>query len=250
MKQRSVMRKWSIVSKTINVFKTFGPTIQGEGLYAGTICSFIRTAGCDNNCIQCDTKYAQKLSSGLERSIDEVCDEIAQHNTKHVVITGGNPAIQKNLTHLVRGLSDRRKYIHVETQGTVWNEALWRIKSLAVSPKPPSTGNCLDIDKLMEFMKKVKYKEVQLKVVVWNETDIDYAKAVHKKFPSVPFILQVGNNITDDDDIRLDTSQRLLLKYRGLIDNIIEKGIDDDSMMDIRILPQIHTLLYGNKRGV
>ena len=36
----------------------FGPTVQGEGPYAGRVCHFLRLGGCDYRCSWCDTPYA------------------------------------------------------------------------------------------------------------------------------------------------------------------------------------------------
>lgn len=240
------------MSDSIYVSEVFGPTIQGEGMYTGMICSFIRTSGCDNNCKRCDTEYAQEMKTTDKRAVMEVCDEVDSHKTEHVIVTGGNPAIQDNLDKLIMTLKNKQKTVHVETQGTKWNTGLLHADVITISPKPPSTNNLLRIDKLRMFIDRLKcsYEKLQLKVVVWDCTDIEYARSVHHQFPKIPFILQVGNDVLEDGIDRDTVRWRLLQKYEDLIDNIIHDSVHDDSFLNVRVLPQMHTLLHGNKKGV
>ena len=71
------------------------------------------------------------------------------------------------------------------------------------------------------------------------------SKNVHLRYPDLPFYLQVGN----DDVLGGNTEklvQNLLGKYEWLIDQVIE----DKELNSVRVLPQLHTLVWGNKRGV
>ncbi|MCY7597296.1 7-carboxy-7-deazaguanine synthase QueE, partial [Bacillus altitudinis] len=68
---------------------------------------------------------------------------------------------------------------------------------------------------------------------------------VHAKYPELPFYLQVGNDdTTTADDAYLLT--HLLKKYEMLVDQVAQ----DPDLNRVRVLPQLHTLLWGNKRGV
>ncbi|MNH42443.1 7-carboxy-7-deazaguanine synthase [compost metagenome] len=61
----------------------------------------------------------------------------------------------------------------------------------------------------------------------------------------IPFYLQVGN----DDLTTTDNSQlimHLLDKYHALIDRVMK----DEELRDVKVLPQLHALVWGNKRGV
>ncbi|CPN98803.1 Queuosine Biosynthesis QueE Radical SAM [Staphylococcus aureus] len=66
---------------------------------------------------------------------------------------------------------------------------------------------------------------------------------IHNRYPEVPFYLQVGNPYLDDT---VDNhTERLLEKYEQLIDKVM-----NDTLNDIYVLPQLHTLLWSNKKGV
>ena len=54
----------------MKVVETFGPTIQGEGPYAGRVCHFVRFGGCDYRCTWCDSMHA--VDPGLVRIADDL----------------------------------------------------------------------------------------------------------------------------------------------------------------------------------
>ena len=84
-----------------------------------------------------------------------------------------------------------------------------------------------------------------MKVVIFDETDFNFAEEVHLRYPSFPFFLQTGNDdTTTTDDAQLVS--KLLKRYEWLIDLTVNSPI----MNDVKVLPQLHTLIWGNKRGV
>jgi 7-carboxy-7-deazaguanine synthase len=88
-----------------------------------------------------------------------------------------------------------------------------------------------------------------LKIVVFDDGDYDYAKQVSRRYPAVPIYLQVGNPaplIAADGRIceRADMED-LLVRLRWLIGRTTE-----NHWFDATILPQLHVLVWGNRRGV
>ncbi len=79
-----------------------------------------------------------------------------------------------------------------------------------------------------------------LKVVVFDEADYAYARDIHLRYPHVPFYLQVGNPVGEDD------TATLLAK----LDWLGSLALADPAMGGAIVLPQLHVLLYGNRRGV
>ncbi|MBM7603643.1 7-carboxy-7-deazaguanine synthase [Metabacillus crassostreae] len=241
--------------KKIPVLEIFGPTIQGEGMVIGQKTMFVRTAGCDYSCSWCDSAFTWDGSAKddiRQLTADDIWSELVQlggDRFSHVTISGGNPALLTNLVELVSFLKQNGKKIAIETQGSKYQEWLKDIDDLTISPKPPSSGMKTDFDKLDEIIEKVsvEYQQnsISLKVVVFDLEDLTYAKKVHLRYPSIPFYLQVGN----EDVSKAETNQlvqTLLTKYEWLIDQVIE----DRDLNDVRVLPQLHTLVWGNKRGV
>ncbi len=89
-------------------------SLQGEGFHAGTPAVFVRFSGCNLKCLFCDTQH----DSFIEMSEDEIMQEVAKYPATHVVITGGEPALQLTPS-LVSKLHSAGKYVQIETNGTV-----------------------------------------------------------------------------------------------------------------------------------
>ena len=102
-----------------------------------------------------------------------------------------------------------------------------------------------DFNKLDRFMEKLTDANASLKIVVFDETDFKFAEDVHLRYPSVPFYIQVGNDdTTTTDDAYLVSN--LLKRFEWLIDLAVASPV----MNDVKVLPQLHALVWGNKRGV
>ena len=90
-------------------------TIQGEGPFCGTPAVFIRLAGCNLQCPQCDTEYTERNPL----SILHIANYVSTFANKGlVVITGGEPFRQK-IGPLIRILINAGYYVQVETNGTL-----------------------------------------------------------------------------------------------------------------------------------
>jgi len=112
-------------------------TLQGEANFTGTPSIFIRLQGCDVGCSWCDTKHTWDVrqanqinlvtlltkthdkSSWANASIKQITEFIQTNfpQIKHVVITGGEPAIY-DLRPLCLALEELGKDIQIETSGT------------------------------------------------------------------------------------------------------------------------------------
>lgn len=239
----------------IPVMEIFGPTIQGEGMVIGQKTMFVRTAGCDYSCSWCDSAFTWD-GTGKEQvvqmSAEEIWDELKRiggDGFSFVTISGGNPALLKNLSDLISLLKEKNIQIGVETQGSKWQEWFYEIDALTISPKPPSSGmktNFAVLDEIFAKLKRGKNDhQVSLKVVIFNNEDYEFGKQVYHRYPDVSFYFQVGNaDITTTDHLKL--VHKLLQKYEWLI----EKVLSDDDVTNVKVLPQLHTYIWGNKRGV
>jgi 7-carboxy-7-deazaguanine synthase len=233
----------------------FGPTIQGEGMVIGQKTMFVRTAGCDYSCSWCDSAFTWDGSGKdliKQMDADEIWKELVSlggDGFSFVTISGGNPALLKNLSDLIDLLKEKQIKIGLETQGSKWQDWFLNIDELTISPKPPSSEMVTDFDALDLIINNLNRDDsshnVSLKVVIFDDQDYDYAKKIHFRYPGIPFFLQVGN----DDNKTIDNQQliaNLLLKYEWLIDRVMQ----DNELKDVKVLPQLHTYIWGNKRGV
>ncbi|KGA98738.1 7-carboxy-7-deazaguanine synthase [Alkalihalobacillus alcalophilus ATCC 27647 = CGMCC 1.3604] len=235
--------------KKIPVMEIFGPTIQGEGMVIGQKTMFVRTSGCDYSCSWCDSAFTWdgtgKSTLMTAEAIVEQLQQIGGDNFSHVTISGGNPALHKGIAALVDLLKEKQIQTAIETQGSIWQDWLLDIDEVTISPKPPSSKMETNLEKLDEIIHKLSDRNISLKVVIFDDVDFDYAETIHKRYPDVPFYLQVGN-----EDAKTEENHNLLQQLLNRYEWLIERTIDSQVMNDAKVLPQLHTLLWGNKRGV
>ena len=98
--------------RRMRVNETF-VSLQGEGFFTGTPAFFLRFSGCNLQCPFCDTHH----QSFTEMSEEEIVQEASSHKPRHIVITGGEPALQLTQS-LVDKLHEAGFFIQVETNGT------------------------------------------------------------------------------------------------------------------------------------
>jgi 7-carboxy-7-deazaguanine synthase len=239
----------------IPVMEIFGPTIQGEGMVVGQKTMFVRTAGCDYSCSWCDSSFTWDGSGKNEikmMNAEEIWLELKNlggNGFSFVTISGGNPALLKNLSSLIELLKENKIKICLETQGSKWQDWFYDIDELTISPKPPSSNMETNFTILDTIVNRVEgndtSKHVSLKVVIFDDQDYQFAKKVYQRYPGIPFFLQVGN-----DDITTGDNQELISRLLRKYDWLINKVMDDHDFTDVKVLPQLHTYLWGNKRGV
>lgn len=229
----------------MRVVEVFGPTVQGEGPYAGRVCHFVRLGGCDYRCSWCDTPQAvlpELVREAEELTVHDVMGRLAALAVAPmVVLSGGNPALW-HLDALVEELRERYHVVAVETQGSVWRDWLRHVDSLVVSPKPPSSGEATAAHgaAFMAFMRKSRGVPGRvLKVVVFGADDLEWAAALHAVYDGVPFYLSVG---TGADDELADVGER----YAWLCEAVAMRP----SLHDAVVLPQLHVVAWGHAVGV
>ncbi|WP_342572103.1 7-carboxy-7-deazaguanine synthase QueE [Paenibacillus sp. FSL R5-0749] len=239
----------------IPVMEIFGPTVQGEGMVIGQKTMFVRTAGCDYRCSWCDSAFTwdgsgkDQIQMITPEGVWEELRRVGGTRFSHVTISGGNPALLASLGGLVALLRENGIRTAVETQGSRWQPWLADIDEVTVSPKPPSSGMDTDWSVLDDLIGRLAAGPAErshsLKIVIFDETDLGYARRVHARYPGTDLFLQTGNpDVTSADTPDLASS--LLARYEWLIDQVSAS----DDLNDVRVLPQLHTLVWGNKRGV
>ena len=112
-------------------------SLQGEGMLVGVPSYFIRTSGCNLRCRWCDTPHTSWLAEGERRVVAALMAEVEACSVEHVVITGGEPLLQREIGVLTRRLKGLGKHVTVETAGTV--DPDFECDLLSLSPKTASS---------------------------------------------------------------------------------------------------------------
>lgn len=137
-------------------------TLQGEGFHQGKAAYFIRLGGCDVGCVWCDVKDSWDSGKHPLRKIEDLISEVKHHPAKIVVVTGGEP-LMHDLTKLTEQLHQAGLKRHMETSGSSPLSGNW--DWITLSPK-----------KFKEPLPEVVSKASELKIVVYNKSDFEWAE--------------------------------------------------------------------------
>lgn len=217
-------------------------SIQGEGEIIGMPSHFIRLYRCDLTCSWCDSKYTWlRQDQALEGKdyTSMTAEEIMGWLRKEpraplVTLTGGEPMLQP-LLPLVAALDTRGYQVVVETNGLHRPERTLRelVRYWAVSPKLKNAGVDMRWGPLDWLAKTQNY---YLKFVICDPaTDLPEIQEFieSRGLPSDKVILQPDGLAAD---------------YESMLRNVAE--FVRDRGYPYRVLPQLHRLLWGLRRGV
>lgn len=233
---------------TLRIAEIFGPTIQGEGALIGMPTLFVRAGGCDYRCSWCDSLHAvesRHRHGWRDMTAEAVMGRLAELSggaPMMVSLSGGNPAIQ-DFGPLI-ALGRRRGYSFAcETQGSVARDWFADLDMLVLSPKPPSSGQAVDWAAFDACLACAGDAPVSLKIVIFDEGDLAWARGAAARYPGLPLYLQPGNP-ESDPETPVDP-RGLAARMRWLVEATVGRG-----WLRPRILPQLHVLIWGNQRGV
>jgi len=235
------MKEEDADSKCFPVSEIFR-SIQGEGVCQGQPTTFIRFTGCNLRCEWCDTRYAYE--GGKRMPLGEIMKQVAQHGSRAVCLTGGEPLLQPRLLELAASLLRSGHIVHLETTGSLpvrdFLETVgaaepveeWRRNIvLSVDVKPPSSGECGSF--LEDNLFPLGIRD-QLKFVVKDKKDIRFAEDFlsHRTIRAVVIIQPAGGS---------DLS--------GMVRRFLSAGWPENA--DVRFVLQAHKVIWGaSKRGV
>jgi organic radical activating enzyme len=152
-------------------------SLQGEGYHQGKAAFFIRLAGCDVGCVWCDVKESWDAKKHPHLSIDQIVNAALAHPSKIAIVTGGEPLLHV-LDPLTTALKAAGFQIHIETSGSSPLSGQW--DWICLSPK-----------KFKFPLEESVAAASELKVVVFNKSDIDWAESFEKRVsPNCKLYLQ------------------------------------------------------------
>ena len=153
-------------------------SIQGESIFSGRPCVFVRLTGCNLRCSYCDTIYAYENGSEIE--IEPIIKQVDSFGCPLVEITGGEPLIQHETPLLIHSLLENGYEVMIETNGSLDISIIDNRCIKIVDIKCPSS---MESDKNdLENLKRMSRKD-QVKFVIGTRKDYEYAVEIIKLIP-------------------------------------------------------------------
>ena len=226
-------------------------SIQGEGKHIGTPSIFIRTSGCNLRCqwdqTLCDTPYTSWYPEHKSVKIIDVLKKVKRIKSKypftnHIVITGGEPLLQKNITILIDELAKLGFFLSLETNGTL---ALpLNIDFVSISPKLKSS---IPFNQKFESIhEKLRYNKNAL--LFWHINYSYQLKFVVNRNEDEQEILWILA------DLKIEDRTNIYLMPQGITPKELVKNskkcIEIGRRNGWKYSPRVHIDIYGNVRGV
>jgi 7-carboxy-7-deazaguanine synthase len=201
-------------------------SLQGESLTTGLPTVFVRLTGCPLRCGYCDTEYA--FQGGRWMTIAEILEQVAQHHTQYVTVTGGEPLAQKSCTTLLTALCDAGYEVSLETSGALTLADVDRRVVKVMDLKTPASG---EAERNRYDNLEYLHKDDQIKFVICDRQDYDWAKQQLAQY-------------------QLATKCEILFSpsYGQMPPSDLAQWILEDHL-PVRFQLQLHKLLWGEEPG-
>lgn len=243
------------MEKKYLVSEIYGPVIQGEGPVVGVPTVFVRFGGCDYRCSWCDSLYAvlpEHKSTWTKMSAQEIINKVWELSSQKpilVTLSGGNPALQDCQDLLSLGWVKNLTFA-IETQGTKAPVWLQNLEWVVLSPKGPSSGMTTKWEELDACVDRARgADDWAMKIVVFDDRDYEFAREVYHRYCPEKFFLQSGTLGPYRDTSSFETMAMFRNDILTGLNNLSERVIKDQ-WYEVRVLPQVHALIHGAKRGV
>ena len=212
-------------------------SLQGEALTSGLPTIFVRLTGCPLRCVYCDTEYA--FSGGERQSLETIIATIDGFPCRRICITGGEPLAQPNALQLIKRLLANGCEISLETAGALSVAKVPPAVSKVMDLKTPSSG---EADKNLWSNLAYLTQHDQLKLVIMNRADYDWAKAklVEHQLDKLVGTVWFSPMFTVEEN---DNSPEVPVLARQLAEWILADALP------VRFQLQLHKIIWADAKG-
>jgi 7-carboxy-7-deazaguanine synthase len=208
-------------------------SLQGETSLSGVPFAFIRLTGCNLRCTYCDSAYA--FHGGTKMTIPEILEKVKPYGVKHVLLTGGEPLLQKESPTLVDALKDAGYEVSIETHGEVSIAPVAGKARIVMDIKTPGSAmNRGGYEKNLPLLEPTD----EIKFVITSEDDYAWARELIQsgKLPTHEILLSPANPAKDQPG-----------QFKGIESRWLAERILEDRL-PVRMQFQIHKLIWGADR--
>lgn len=224
-------------------------TIQGEGPSMGEPTVFLRLHVCNLRCVWCDAYYTWNPKSKefwteskqwtIQQTSENIIKEWGAENPeiqKRVVITGGEPLLQKDQLDLLMQELGEDWIVEIETNGTIMptEQQLARCQ-FNCSPKLKNSQNHENARKRPEVIRALSEANTMFKFVVMHEEDLDEIEDEWVKEIGIP-------------------AEKVILMPQGVtaeeVRHNAQRVVEYAKRKGYRLLGRLQNEIWGAKRGV
>ena len=155
-------------------------SIDGEGVRAGELTTFIRLAGCNLRCSYCDTPYALKCSDGEEMSINDIVKQAQDIGYRNITLTGGEPLLLPEAFDLIESLVKSGFYVNIETNGSRDISKALEYENVIVTMDYKTSDS--GVEKAMRVDNFELLREQDILKFVVTESDLPRVKEIIRKY--------------------------------------------------------------------
>lgn len=180
-------------------------SLQGEGRHSGRPATFIRFASCNLKCAWCDTHRTEHQVS----SVTDIMKELEKRGNKSVVITGGEPTIQRGLSELVRALKGGGYWVALETNGIHAPHHPDLFDYISVSPKSEYASRYMDAQML--------HKADEVRIVAVTDEISAFCRNMRERITATDYYI---SPLEKDGKIHYRRALNLMIKVNKLTPNL------------------------------
>lgn len=145
-------------------------SLQGETSLSGVPFVFVRLTGCNLRCVYCDSAYSFK--GGRRLSLAAALEEVRKFPARHVLLTGGEPLLQRGTLPFIRMLNEAGYAVSIETHGEVSIREAAPLARIIMDIKTPGSGMCRGgFRENLTFLKAGD----EIKFVITSKSDYEWA---------------------------------------------------------------------------
>ena len=211
-------------------------SINGEGSKAGQLAVFVRFAGCNLDCVYCDTKWAnEKDVSYSEMSKEEIYEYIKNTGVKNITVTGGEPLLQDGIYEFLEYFSlDKELFVEIETNGSV---------DISLFKKIDNTPSFT-----MDY--KLDYSNMENKMFLDNLKNLD-KRDVIKFVSGSQKDLEILKNIVEKYNLIERTKVYVSPVFGAIEPSVIVDWMIENNLNGMNLQIQMHKIIWDpEKKGV